>query len=108
MSNGPPGANRPIQSQRAVFTSISLRAEPEATSPEARKIVVPYTPDTGLRLFGNPRPHQAAVKSGGFRLSNRPQCWYLPDSRGRAPDSRLVETSLSNWSCVGSTWPQHR
>jgi hypothetical protein len=81
---------RERRSKEGTFTSISPGAEPEPTTPETRKIVVAYAPDTGLRLFGDPRPHQAIVKSAGFHWSNRQQYWYVPDSVGRAPDSRLV------------------
>jgi len=72
-------------------TSVGVTVGQQAASSHGRRIVVTYVSDLGLRLLGDPRPHQAVVKSAGFRWSNHQHCWYLPDSRGRAPDTRLLE-----------------
>ena len=63
---------RERRSTEGTFTSISLGAEPEATSPEERKIVVTYAPDTGLRLFGDPTAAPGCREVGRLSLEQPP------------------------------------
>ena len=58
-----------------------------------QKIVVKYSGALGLRVLGDPRPHEAVTKSADLRWSRAQRCWNLPNSRGRAPDILLIGRS---------------
>ena len=48
-------------------------------------MVITYSATEGLRLHGDPRPHQRVVKEAGFRWDGRQVCWYVPGGGQLAP-----------------------
>jgi hypothetical protein len=82
-SAGPP-AEEPTASVANEFAQV-------APGLVRRKIIVDYSGALGLRVLGDPRPHEAVAKSAGLHWSRAQRCWYQPNSRGRAPDTLLIE-----------------
>ena len=63
--------------------------------------MVNYSDALGLRVLGDPRPHQAVTKSAGLHWSRAQHCWYLPNSRGRAADILLIEDLAQQLGLLG-------
>jgi hypothetical protein len=68
-SGPPPKDSAPLTGRRSLQ---SLAAEPPSGT---GRVVITYSATEGLRLYGDPRPHQRVVKEAGFRWDGRRVCW---------------------------------
>ena len=78
-SGSPPQHSAQAAGRRPVQ---SPAAEPPSA---AGRVTITYSATEGLRLYGDPRPHQRVVKEAGFRWDGRRVCWYVPDGGRLAP-----------------------
>lgn len=92
-------AARPFAPRQAPEELSGLRPSPSTPAaghgldpvPAAgSRVVVTYSPAQGLRLYGDPRPHQRVVKDAGFRWDGRRSYWYVP--RGGRLTPGVVES----------------
>lgn len=83
------------------------RAQATPRGVAGTKLLITYSQADGLRLFGDPRPHQGLVKAAGFHWSARQQYWYLPDSRGKPLASGITEELVAQLRGLGFSVESH-